>query len=82
LATQIATLKTQKMAVESQIAEMPLSQIVFGKPLRVAYNNASIKVNQLNKKINDLLLAIKKVGYKEVNGTAVKLVEVTTTTLV
>lgn len=82
LATQIATLKTQRMALETQKASIPLSQIGWGRPFDTAFKNVSIRIMGLNKKISDLQLAIKKVGYKEVNGTAVKLVEVTTTKLV
>ena len=82
LATQIATLKTQKITLDLQKESIPLSQIGFGKPFNTAYTSVVTRIMALNKKISDLQLAIKKIGYKEVNGTAVKLVEVTTTKLV
>ena len=82
LATQIATLKIQKITLDTQKESIPLSQIGFGKPFNTAYTSVVTRIMALNKKISDLQLAIKKVGYKEVNGTAVKLVEVTTTKLV
>jgi hypothetical protein len=81
LATQIATLKTQKITLDLQKESIPLSQIGFGKPFNTAYVSVVTRIMALNKKISDLQLAIKKIGYKEVNGTAVKLVEVTTTKL-
>ena len=74
LATQIATLKTQKMALDTQKSSLPLSASAFGNPLKTAYFSILTRINALNKKISDLELDIKKIGYKQVNGTAVKLV--------
>lgn len=69
IAIQLFSLKTQKTTLEIQRNAIP---IIIGvvNPTRT---NISIKIMGLNKNISDLELAIKKIGYKEVNGQAVKI---------
>ena len=78
LATQIFGLKTQKTILGTQLSTMPIS---FGS-ISSGRSAINLKIAVLNKKISDLGLAIKNLGYKEVNGQAVKMVAVTTTTFV
>lgn len=83
LATQIFGLKTQKSVLDSQKDSTPLSGTsVFGSNTNVQYLLLVSRISVLNKKITDLQSKIKALGYKEVDGKAVKLVAVTTTQLV
>lgn len=84
LATQISGLKTQKLILESQKASAPTysGSSVFGSTANVQYLLLVSRISALNKQITDLQTKIKALGYKEVDGKAVKLVAVTTTQLV
>jgi uncharacterized protein (DUF3084 family) len=73
IASEIRSLKAQLLGVLAQTTSS------FGTTLT---SQASLQKGIINMKINQLTAKLKSLGYKEVNGVAVKLVEVTTTTLV
>ena len=72
LATQIFGLKTQKIALATQMK--PISKgSIFGSSSNISNLTTQAKINALTSKINSLTNQLKALGYKEVDGKAVKL---------
>jgi LPXTG-motif cell wall-anchored protein len=81
LATQILGLKNQRLGLMTQsLLDTTNTSSAFG--IKIANFTRQSQINALTSKINTLIARLKALGYKEVDGKAVKLVAVTTTKLV
>jgi hypothetical protein len=84
LATQILGLKKQRLGLMSEtLLDSPSS--IFGTSafgIKITSGIRQSQINALTSKINTLIAKLKTLGYKEVEGKAVKLVAVTTTKFV